>query len=235
MATIQGTVSSVASFDGRRYFFVLGEGIYGEADDGELVASGTIDSGRVRWGTMERKIASSLDLRHEPLAGEVNAILVLEDGTTYSAGTSRTAGSVGPSTELSAGNSRGEELEVRLVLERSATADDEGPVVTRWTLRSQVVPLRTDSILVPIILKTKVDDLVSEGRPVNFDPLSEFLFLKGLEASRTPVTYQEGELSQSVIVDKIIVKPEKWIKPTHRWFEGLVFVRLLTVQPVAGS
>lgn len=235
MATSVADVLSVVSFAGRRYFTLSGGGLYGEDDSGTLVASGTIDSGLVHWGTpMEKKIISSASLSHDPLAGEITLTIITEDDSQYNCGTSDLAGSTQPSSEFSGGNTTGELFEVRLTLTRDAVTTT-GPVVRRWTVRAQVVPVLTDSIVVPIIMKTRVKSLQGDGFPVPYDPLNEFLFLKSLEAARVPVVYQEGELSQNVVVDKVQVKPERMSVPGHRWFEGIVYVRLLSVQSVVGD
>lgn len=235
MVTGQGAVISAASFNDRRYLAVSALGVYGEHEDDELVPSGTIDSGLLRFRTAEKKVASSIGLRHDPLAGRVEVAILAEDGNVHNAGFSDVQGSIGPSSLLAGGNVSGESLETRVVLLRSATAPAQGPVLHRWTLRAHVVPLLTDAILVPLLVHTQVDNMVGEGRKVPFDPLAEFMFLKGLEASRSPVIYQEGNLTQRVVVDKVRVKPKKWIHPSHDWFEGHIFVRLLTVQPVSGN
>lgn len=233
MATGQGVVLSVASYGGRRYFCVSGDGVYGETAN--LVAEGSMNSGLVRWGTMEHKVASAASLKHDPLDGSVVMNLIDEDGIVFECGVSDAEDSTEPRTEFGTGNLDGETIETQLLLRRSGTDTTLGPVVRRWTTRAQVVSVLTDAITVPIILKTKVDNMAGEGQPVAYDTLAEFLFLKGLEAARVPVTYQEGDLAQQVTVDKVVVKPDQWIGNTHRWFEGLVIVRLLTVQPLTGS
>lgn len=225
-----GATLSVARFQGKTCFAISGTGIYAQSTG--LVASGTMDSGLVRWGTMEQKVTSSAGLKHDPLNGTVSIALLTEDGSSYLAGISNTAGSTGPTEEFSGGNTDGETIEVRLTLAYNSGDHTLGPVVRRWTIRAEVVPLLTDHITVPIVMKTSVLNMVGEGQPVIYDPLEEFLFLKSLEAARIPVVYQEGDLSQQVIVDKVLVKPEKWIEPTHHWFEGLVILHLLTVEPI---
>jgi hypothetical protein len=230
-AASTGATLSVARFQNKTCFAISGSGIYAQSPN--LVASGTLDSGLVRWGTMEQKVASAVGLKHDPLAGSVAIALVTELGETYPAGVSSTAGSSGPSDEFSGGNTDGETLEVHLTLSYSSGDHTAGPVLRRWTVRAEVVPVLTDAITVAIIMKTTVLNQVGEGQPVHYDPLEEFLFLKSLEAARVPVIYQEGDLSQQVIVDKVSVKPEHWIESTHHWFEGVILARILTVKPIA--
>lgn len=226
-ATVQGNSLSVACFGGKRYFAVSASGIYGQATT--LAPSGTIESGQLRFATFEQKIAVSVDLRHEPLNGTVAASLTLEDETVINCGTSSLATSL-QSPTLTANDATSEAIEITLTLTRSSGDTTKGPVLRRWSLRALPVPVRTDSILVPIIMRSVVGGGPGEGQEIRYDTLNEFTFLKGLEASRQPFTYVEGDLAQTVVVDQVAVKPARWADK-QRWFEGTIFVRLLTVRP----
>ena len=229
MGLTTGNTLAVARFLGKTTFAIAGSGIY--AQSANLVPSGTMSSGLVRWGTMEHKVASSIGISHSPLNGSVAVAMVTEDMAMFPVGISNVAGSNGPQGEFDGGNTDGETLEVLLTLSRSAVDPTMGPVVRRWTVRAEVIPLLTDAITVAIIMRSKVLNQVGQGQPVPYDTLAEFLFLKSLEAARVPVLYQEGDLAQEVVVDKVSVKPEHWIETSHHWFEGTILVRLLTVGP----
>lgn len=228
---VQGTVQSVATFNNKRYFAVSGNGIWGEHQAGNLVAEGRISSGLIRFTSTEKKIVTNLDLRHEPLNGTIEGNIVLEDGTVTSTGLSTVPGSLSPASALTTNQAESEFPELELVLKRSATDATKGPVLKRWALRAVVVPIRTDAIVLPLIVKTQVNAGHGEGQDYPMDPLDEFLYLKDLEAQRRVVVLQEGEFADSVVVDQVRVKPEKWMK-NRRWYEGLVYVRLLSMGPV---
>jgi hypothetical protein len=229
MATTQGNVISVCSFNDKRYFIVSGIGFYGESAD--LVPSGQALSGALRFDTFERKITVSVDVRHEPLEGTVALSVVNEMGTETAAGTSSTQGSLGPPSTFSTNDANGESLDIRVTLNRDADVATLGPRLQRWTLRSLTVPERTDSIMLPIIMKQKV--MTPNRGETTYDPLDEWRFLKSLEASRTPTLYQEGHNAETVIVDKVQVAPEMWSNDIH-WFEGIIWVRLYTLAPTGG-
>ena len=230
-SVVQGSVQSVATFAGKRYFAVSGDGIWGEHQAGNLVAEGRISSGLIRFTSTEKKVVTHLDLRHEPLNGTIEGNILLEDMTSTSTGLSTVQGSLAPPSALTANQAESEFPELELVLRRSATDVTKGPVLKRWALRAIVVPMRTDAIVLPLLVKTKVNAGFGEGQDYPMDPLDEFLFLKGLEAQRRVVILQEGEFADSVVVDQVRVKPEKWMK-NRRWYEGHVYVRLLSMGPV---
>lgn len=231
MAATQGDVAAIATAGGRRYFAVDGVGFYGQ--DTTKVATAEMRAGWLDYGTVDRKVLSSFDLRHDALAGSVAASLHLEaddtasGGTHVDVGTSDAAGSFGPTTPFGAGQGRAERVQVHLEFARG---DDTtaGPTLRRWTLRAIPAPTRTDEIILPIILRTKV--AARNGADEPFEVLDEFLFLKGLEEAGAAVTYQEGTSTYQVKVDQIEVQPEKWTDD-GTFFESLLMVRLLTVAP----
>lgn len=230
MATAQGVVTGVATFGAKRYFGVSGVGFFGQ--DTTKVASGELRSGWIDYGTVDRKVLSSFDMRHDALAGSVTASLHTEadttaaGGTHIDVGTNASLGSFGPSTPFGAGQARVERVGVHLEITRSGVDTTLGPVLRRWTLRAIPAPTRTDEIILPIILRTEVT--ANNGGSVDFVPLEEFLFLKALEELGAAVVYQEGTSSYQVKVDQIEVQPEKWTDDSS-FFEGNVVVRLLTV------
>lgn len=228
-STVQGTVQTIATFNGKRYFTVGGVGLYGQ--DNTLVPTGTWKSGLIRFGSSEKKILTTIDLRHEPLNGQVSVDLALEDTTTLHSGDSTTQGSLSPASPLTAGSSEVEFPELILTLTRSSTDTTKGPVIRRWALRSAIVPIRTDVIVWCLLFKTT---LISPKTDIAmpFDPLSEWLYLKQVESARQFVVAQDGERNQTVMVDKVTIKPEKF-DPNFRWYEGKVYVQMFTSGPAS--
>ena len=232
IALAQGAVISVTSFGGLRYFGVSGANIWGESTT--LVESGTLSGGWLRYGTYEKKIAVSLDLRFEPLEGEISATLTLDDDSSVNAGSVEDEATTQPLVPLSLSNAESEALELNLTLTRSSTDTTAGPTLRRATLRAAAVPLRTDEIVLPIINKTMVETSGGEGQDKTYNPREEFLFLKSLEASRTPVTLQLGQMSELVIVDLIEVEAHDW-QDRNDWFQSELLVHCLTLEPTGSS
>ena len=227
MVTAQGAVLSVVTFQGRRVVTVSGSGVWGE--DTVLVASGTLDSGLIRWGTTERKIVVNADLRTEPLpaGGTVALSVAYDDGTYESVSTLSTTGSTGPDTVISTREEATEQAETRLTLTR-ATVTTTGPTVLRSTIKALPTPGRTERILVPVILASTVKVGGGDGQDRSQDPAAEFRFLKGLELAGRPVVYQEGAETWSVTVQGVGLKAASWTWG-QAWLNGTCFVTLETL------
>jgi hypothetical protein len=228
MAAAQGTVQSIASFGGRRYFTVSGVGFYGET--ATLVASGTINTGKIRYGTTEKKAATSLDLRHDPMpsGASIQAAIVVEDGTSNAVGQSDIAGSLSPTSPLSMTLSRSESLQVVLTFSRASVL---GPSLNRWTLYSRVTPVLNEEIIAPLIIKDYVCSEVGEGEGIPFDTNDHFLFLLSLANTKNLQVYQEGSNAWNVYVSEIEVQPDDW-NASKTFFNGTILVRMITVSVV---
>lgn len=204
------------------------------------VAAGYLVSSKYRFGTAEKKLIASLDLRHDLLAtgDSVAAALIVSDdnnvsGTTTDIGASSQLATSSPATPFAAHSLPAETVQVLLTLTRPAVGtacrNDSRGFVFRWTLRAALTPYRQDEILVPLILFDAVDTNDEYGQDTYYDTLAEFQFLKSLESDRQVVAYQEGAATYQVVVDRVIVKPYSW-NNGKTFFNGTVYVRLLTVE-----
>lgn len=196
MAAAQGSVLSVVTFQDRRVFAVSGSGIWGQ--DSALVASGSLDSGKITYGLADLKVAMYADIRHLALQGTVSEYLSTDGGSFVLIGTNSTPGSLAPAATFPAGQARGESFELRTTLARATTDTTTGPTVTRMTLRSFPSPARGRYFQVPLLLHDTV--LVGDS-PVDVDVVTELGLVESLESSRDLVTYQEGAMSYTVLVE----------------------------------
>lgn len=229
IATAVGTITKVVMHEGKAVMAVAGVGVYAQHAT-NLVASGTLRSGLLRFKTFERKVSVSVDLRHAALAGSITAAVLDETGDSTTVGTSSLANSLGPNTPLGGGTIEGEGLEVEMTLTAHAGLTT-GPTLHRFTLRAMIIPQRTDIIVLPILLRTVVKAGPTGETPVPYDTLEEFRYLKSLESSRTVVTLVMGDQAETVVIDKIGITPERWTSGNH-WFEGIVTVQLLTLSGI---
>lgn len=227
MVTDQGDVLSVVTFGGLRVLTVATGGVF--AEHTTKVASGSLDSGLVRWGTTERKVVVNADVRTKPLpaGGTVVLSLAYDDETFESVATLATANSTGPSDSISTREEATEQAETRLTLSR-ATVTTTGPTVLRSTVKALPIPGRTERILVPLIFAEGTTAGGGDGQHQVFDTADEFRFLKGLEAAGVPVVYQEGEETWTVTVQRVGFKPSSW-SAGNRWLNGTCFVTLETI------
>lgn len=228
MVTGQGAVTDCVTFQGRRVFAVAGDGYF--VQDTNRVPSGSVDSGLIRWGTTERKVVHSVDMRTLPLpaGGTVKIELAGDAGTFDSVSTVSAAGNTGPTSPYSTRNTATEQAEVRLTLTR-ATVATVSPTVLRATVKSLVSPPRTEQIVAPIVMFEQVEAGGGDGQFVRFNTAREFAYLKGLEQSGLPVAYQEGLESWTVIVERVAVRPTSWTRD-RAWLNGLCIVTMRTVE-----
>jgi hypothetical protein len=147
--------------------------------------------------------------------------------TTVTAATAATVGSTS-SGPLLFGTFSAESFSVVITLTRG-TDTTTGPTLHRWTVRALATPYRSDEFIVPLLFYRRLDSPVGEGEDLYLDPASEFQFLKQLEADRAVVRYQEGSSTYNVYLDGIEVQPDMWTDD-RSFFEGLVVVRMLTVE-----
>lgn len=193
MVTSQAAVLDAVTFANARVFSVSGLGIYTESSD--LVAEGTIDSGRITFGFPDDKVPSSLLLSFEPLDGTIEAFISREDSGFSSLSEANEADST--SFRFSVGETAGEFFELRLVLSRDAVTT-VGPVVTRATLEANPAPGRGETFTVALLWRELLE---VDGKDRLFDCAEEYAYFLDWETTGAPVTFQDCLGSHSVIVD----------------------------------
>jgi hypothetical protein len=226
MSTTQGEVTGITVVNGIPWFTVANSGLW--EPTGNLVPQGQLESGWVRYGTVEGKILVSSDVRHDPLQGTVQIEVVPFGQSPYLLSASNEQGSTGPPYSISAGNTVGEAFMVIPILTRDAEDPTKGPVLRRWTSRAMVRAVRQDQIVVPIIWADVALSPQGDGTRIHYDLIAEWQFLKGLEQAGTAFTYQEGALSNIAFIDQIELQPDKW-NDQKQMLEGILSVKLLTV------
>lgn len=194
MATAQGAVLSVCTFQNIRVFAVSGNGIHGEATT--KVASAQILSGQITHGLADQKVALTTTLTTEPLDGTVAVAISGDEGAYLTLGTS----SVDESTSqaFSAGSLAAEAFELRLTAARDSGTTTQGPVVTRVTLESNAAPGRGEWIRWPLLMR---DVLNVGGSDRAFDVQDAIYFLTDLETSGVPTTAQDVLGSATVTLE----------------------------------
>lgn len=222
-----GTTTSVTVVGGAVLFCITGKGLY--SPDGNLVAQGYLESGWVRYGTIETKILITATVRHTalPTGASVQLRIVPTAAPAFTLAASNVPGSIGPKGKVSAGNYVGEGFQVIPVLKR-ATTPKKGPSLRRWTCRAQVVSVRQTKIIVPLIWAPEIRNPQGEGSIVSLTLESERTYLQTLMFSGTPFVYQEGSSTYTAFIDQIEMKARTWTD-TRNQLIGILFVSLLTV------
>lgn len=222
MATTQGNVLSVATFQDIRVFTVSGAGVYAQTDN--LVSSGEVDSGLVTFGLpADDKVAMYVDLRHSPLAGSVSISMSTDEGAFDLLGSSSVAGTSNPSAPMVANEAKGRAFEVRTALSRSSTDNTDGPTLTRVTVRAYPSPPRGKVFITPLLLHEKL--VLLDGSEIYVDTEDALAALERLERDRKPVTFQHGARRETVIVDSLEWLPSH-LTEDHHWWNGTALVRL---------
>lgn len=87
-----GSVLACASLGGYRYFAISVDGFYGATDN--PVASGTLTTGKIRYGLLDSKVFTDLSWHSAPLAGSISASVEFDPGNIVAAGAQTAAGTV---------------------------------------------------------------------------------------------------------------------------------------------
>lgn len=197
MATTQGAVLSVVTFQNLRVFTVSGHGVYAE-DPAHLVASGAVTSGAIGFGLPDSKTSVEIAVSSRPLAGSYAVGISYDRGVVMAVGTetqANTTQAAFPTLYTDA-----ETFDITLTLTRDATPTT-GPTITRWTLKAS--PGANDGpaeyLMVPFLLHQVIK--LPMGGEVYFDVKRERDLIKTLRESRQVVPFQEVDQTYSVIVE----------------------------------
>jgi len=215
MATTQGSIRSVVTFNGRLVFAVTGVGTYLESLT--KVASGTVTSGRITYGLPDTKTVIDVDVRHDPLpaAAAVTLQLATDAGTAVTLGTSDLDGSsVSPADAFTVNQTRGTFFEVTATLAGALT-------LRRVTLRADPSADRTTIYQVPLLFHENV--LLRGDVEQFFDVDTEFAYLTGLLDTRQVVAYQEADATRLVVVEDYTWRP---YERTDRFWSGTYIVKM---------
>lgn len=203
---VQGNVTSVATFGDKRVFTVASKGVYAETSDKVKIA--TLETGLVSHGIIDNKYTAFLDGRTQPfVAGNVMKLSYSTDSDEYQvAGTLKTEGAVYTGEFFVGKQNRNVEVQVTfgdIVVDGLLGADVN---CTGFMVRSYPAPKRVSKFSVPILLF----DMVNQAdREWSGDPGADFQFLLNLHKSQLPFTFQEGEVSYTVVMDDFQWLPEK--------------------------
>ena len=246
-------LNSVARVGGKTYFADAADKVWGESGTGVKVASGTLTVGDISWNVSAPKTLRSGQVRtareqyatgttdYDDSSTEYDEDLPYDGPLpTVTGVTSMTATNDDAATStLSNLSSQVEQsfsftrktsqvYEIKLTMDRDSGTTTSGPVVEEWSIKALPVPPRTEEIIVPIVLARRVGTSRGLGAPTGFSSYDEFVRLKGWMETGTVVTYEEGTQSDSVVVDRLQMRPHR-LSDDAKWWEGVLLVRLLTV------
>lgn len=216
-------ITGVVTFQSRRVFVASGSGVWAQTAD--LVPSGVLNTGRLSYGLVDPKVALFLDLRHNALAGTVSPALSADGAAAVPHGTSSVAGSTSPGEPFTLGQTRGEQFEVALTLNYAAD-HVTGPTVTRYTLRVNPAPSRTNTILLPLLLHSRI---ATDDGDVMVDVAARRAEIRALLDSQRVVPYQEFTDTKNVVVSDAAwypIKPDSNLTGVNAGTDGTLLVAL---------
>ena len=195
MYNSSAAVKATTTLSSRRLFTVSGVGVVVEDTD-NLVASGTLFTGKYQWGIPDRKFVPRVDIRSLPLVGTIG-VAVSPDDADY---TVLSAHSTQATTEQTAQAPETKLIEARYRFTLTRQSATTGPTMTRWMARAYAAPARSQLISAPLLIHDRIN---VHGRDYFFDVEAELDSLRNLVSNPRIVTYQEKGDVFSVIVEDI--------------------------------
>lgn len=214
-------VLSATTFNNKRLYTVSGVGVIVE-DSGNLVSSGTIETGIYRWGIPDRKFVARVDTRATPLVGSIKSEMSLEQQDFLTLGTWETS----DDTENSFNGSDDHAIEAKFRFTLNRATATTGPTFTRWTARAYAAPFRSEVFTIPVLLH---DTISVHDKEYFFDVNRELRELRNLIQSPRIVTLQVGDETVSVIVEDVEWTPVDSVDRDWIW-QGTATVTMRSVQ-----
>lgn len=241
MVTGQGIINSL-SWDpstNTPIMAVAGLGVYGPKATNvggnliatKYVASGSITSGTFDYGIADKKVPVYFDYGAVATHGSsVQATVYLDpNDPTVTTSQSVTAFTSGSPTEYALSTSnRAEQFQATVTLNAGTTvsSNDTTPTLHRWTLKSW--PTVVQGTNISIVLQLFSVDVV-DGGEVFIDPYEAFNWLENVRTSQDIITYTEGPLSVTAIIETLDWIPHKRRDNYENGFEGDCVVTLKTI------
>ena len=247
-------VTYIARSDGKTYFIDAGNGVQGPMSTGQLVATGTMTVGDVKWNSQFDKILRTIQIRSAPgsivaaaqtwadadvqwadadefwvgqtatVGGSVTATVTNDENYSVTTGTLTNKTPVDVATLVP---ELSEAFKVQLNFTRDSVVT-AGPQLESWKIQAFPAPTRVDEIIVPIVLKTRVATSRGRGTAKAYDTKAEYDALRTAMTAKKVITYQEGSRSDTAVIDQIAMTAEK-LSDDGDWWEGVCTLRLLTV------
>ena len=210
MADTQGMVAGIGYLNGRIVFGVNGVGVYKDSPT-ELVTSGTITTGIIRYGITEDKVVTGA---RPSWTGP--GIVTLELATD--AGTFASIGDEGA-------QERGVNFELRATLTQSGS--HISPVLESMTLFSYPAPAGTLFIDIPIIIAETVE--TAKGIEANLDLDETMQFLRDRFRSKVLVALQLGTQAFQVTLEQFRFEADKPATRQRGAYNGVATLALKVI------
>jgi hypothetical protein len=230
-STATGNCNTVAFIGetGRLAFVVEGSGLYFQHPT-QLVESGYIDTGAIRYNTMEKKHFKLVKVRiASPFAGTVAISTITKDGAVSSIITVGSAASADQDFTTNITTAQ-EQLAFRFTLGRSTTDTSKGGGIVGYQVKALPANKRTRSISLPLLCYDFEQD--RNNIMVGWDgrAWSRLNALENIESNGNTITIQDFTSGEQVecLIEKVTFDR---ISPPDRRFQGfggIIYVQVRT-------
>lgn len=213
-------VNAIATWLGRKVFTVQDAGVYYEGTD--LVPAGWLTQGAMSFSVEDLKAALYMQAKWVPSCGQFNLDLSYDSSAyaryariTVSADNIR-------SDNINLYGTKFSRINVRYVIARCPEDNTEGPIPTRWELRSFAVKGQASRWDVPVMI---ADEVEINGMVESRNSLDDKTALLNLIQNGTVFQYQESGQSYQVLARDFVWQPQR-LSTTGNGWQGTFLITL---------
>lgn len=221
---VTGIVTTVVVVGGLPLFSVGGTALFRTKVD-EYQTYGTVDAGKLFFGTVERKGVSSIEVSFAALAAgqSITCLMYNEDEELFASRSLSTVGATSMTVDAGAIVSGW----VRVVIELRSSLQST-PTLRRWRLRAYPIVPPVQTWLLPILLASRVSVGLGEGMSVSYDVAAEVERLIDWWSTKQALVFRIGERGFRVRLDGFKQEKVQW-SDTGQVLEGTMLVALISV------
>jgi hypothetical protein len=192
----------------------------------KYVASGQITSGVFDYGIPDPKIPVYADLAGIAQNGTSMSLTLTTDPLNPLPVPQTTGSYMGVGVqEFALAANRGQSFEAEVTLTADSTRG-YSPILNRWTVKSW--PAVVQGTQISAVLQLFSVNVI-DGLEVYADPYTEFLWLETRRQNQDILTYQEGPMTVTCVVEQIDWIPHKRRDVWENGFEGDLVLTLKTI------
>lgn len=225
-----GTVLSIAWFGGEEHFAVASEGTYKEHST-DLVSSGTLVGGWIRYGTVEGKYFDTARISADSTGG--TSINILHQHDTHASTSLGSIGDLDGYTDMALHHDTpAERFSITFQLIRSTTDNTLGPTLNNYQIRALPAPSRRQRLIrFPVLMydyQRNRQGVQSGNEGFAFARLRE---IEALERSGAPITMQDFRTGEArrISVEQVTMETAESPDGGYDNFGGLANILVRTL------
>lgn len=210
-------------------FTVEGDGLYFQ--NGNKVASGYLDTGAIRYNTMEKKHFKLIKVRPKlPWNGNIAVSTITKDGNVNSIIT-LTSDAMSDQDLGTNVNTSQEQLAFRFTLYRSATDPTVGAGMVGYQTKALPANKRTRSLQIPLMCYDFESDRFNIQKGYEGHAFDRLSALENIEANGDTVTIQDFTTGEQVegLIEAVAFERVQSPERRFKGFGGIVYVQVRTL------